>query len=90
VAENLDFDADCIRVPADTPLTIMFSSRDDDVSHDIAIGDNVQDLQPSVFDGKVIAGGKTITYEVDGVPMGEYLFFCSVHRLTMTGDFIAE
>jgi plastocyanin len=89
-AENLDFDVDCIRVPADTPFTIAFSSKDDDLKHDIAIGDTVDDLEPSVFDGEVIGGGETITYEVDGVPMGEYLFFCTVHRLTMTGDFIAE
>jgi plastocyanin len=89
-AENLEFDVDCIRVPADTPFTIAFSSKDDDLKHDIAIGDNVYDLQPSVFDGKVIGGDEDIMYEIEGVPMGEYVFFCSVHRRTMNGDFIAE
>jgi plastocyanin len=89
-AENLEFNVDCIRIPAETPVTIMFSSRDEGTVHDIAIGDNVLDIQPSVFDGEVIEGGQDITYEIEGVPMGEYVFFCTVHRRNMSGDLTAE
>jgi plastocyanin len=89
VAENLDFDVDCLAVPADIPFTIELTNLDPDLSHDVAISDNPHpDFDDWLFDGEVIGGSETMTYEIDGLPEGEYFFFCSVHPLRMSGDLL--
>lgn len=89
VAENLSLDAECLAAPADTPFTIELTNLDPDLSHDVAISDNPNpDFDDWLFDGEVIGGSESITYEIDGLPPGEYFFFCSVHVFRMDGDLL--
>lgn len=89
VAENLNFDVDCLAVPADTPFTIELTNLDEDLSHDVGIADNPNPgFDDFLFDGEVIGGSEMMTYEVDGLPQGEYFFFCTVHVFRMSGDLL--
>ncbi len=84
VAENNAYDINAIAVPAGTPFTIMFSSKDLGDFHDIDI--RAVDKQTEIQGQKVVGGGESITYEYDGLPAGTYVFICSVHPVPeMTG-----
>lgn len=75
-AENLEFSASCIEVPADTAFTITFENKED-VPHNIAIftDDSKSD---DLFKGEIVTG-TTVTYNVPALPAGEYYFDCEVH-----------
>lgn len=89
VAENLDFDIDCLAVPADTPFTIELTNLDEDLTHDVGIADRPNpDFDDFLFDGEMIGVSEMMTYEVDGLPEGEYFFFCTIHVIRMKGDLL--
>ena len=85
MAREVEFDTDCLAVPADTPFTIELDSVDI-APHNIAIQEPDGEL---FFDGDTVQG-ETIIYEVDPIPPGTYRFYCEVHPAQMQGVFIAE
>ena len=44
----------------------------------------------TLFQGDIITGIATVTYEVDPIPAGIYRFKCSVHPSLMVGQFVVE
>jgi plastocyanin len=85
VAKDIAYDIRAITVPADTPFTITLDNQDPaGVVHDADIrqGDKTTVLQ----DQQVVNGGESATYSYDGLPVGSYVFICSIHPVpNMTG-----
>jgi plastocyanin len=77
-ASNLAFDTDTIELPPDAPTTITFDNQDAGVPHNIAIYTD-DTLSEVLFQGDIITGPDTITYEIPPLPAGEYYFHCDVH-----------
>jgi plastocyanin len=85
VAKDIAYDIRAITLPADTPFTITFDNHDPaGVVHDVDVrqGDKTTVLQ----DQQVVNGGASATYSYDGLPVGSYIFICSIHPVpNMTG-----
>jgi plastocyanin len=85
VARDIAYDIRAITVRADTPFTITFDNQDPaGVVHDVDVrqGDKTTVLQ----DQQVVNGGASSTYNYDGLPVGSYVFICSIHPVpNMTG-----
>lgn len=84
-ARNIAFDVHAIVVPADTPFTITFSNNDSPgIPHDIDI--RASDRTTVLQDQQVVNGGSSVTDSYDGLPVGTYVFICSIHPVpSMTG-----
>jgi plastocyanin len=85
VAKDIAFDIRAITVPADTPFSITLDNQDPaGVVHDVDVrqGDKTTVLQ----DQQIVNGGESATYSYDGLPVGSYIFICSIHPVpNMTG-----
>jgi plastocyanin len=78
VAQNTAFDTDTIALPADEPSTITFDNQDPGVPHNIAIYQDEAYAKP-LFQGDIVTGPTTVTYDVPPLPAGDYFFKCDVH-----------
>jgi plastocyanin len=76
-AANVQFDADTIELEARKEQSLPFLNNDT-VEHNIAIYEDDSASQ-DLFVGDIIPGGQEITYEIPGLPKGEYYFQCDVH-----------
>jgi plastocyanin len=85
IAQNTDYDTDCLAVGPDIPFTIEFENRDDGTQHNIVIREGAE---RNVFEGEIVTGPATTTYQVEPIAAGEYRFFCIVHPLQMAGAFL--
>lgn len=85
VAKDIAFDVRAIAVPADTPFTITIDNQDPPgVVHDADI--RQPDRASVVQDQQVVNGGQSVTYSYTGLPVGSYVFICSIHPVpSMTG-----
>jgi plastocyanin len=80
-AQNIAFDQSTLAAPADQPFQIAFANNDAGVPHNVEIKDG---SGASQFMGEIFDGVETRTYDVPGLPAGEYQFLCTVHP-NMTG-----
>jgi plastocyanin len=83
-AENLAFAPSELVGPAGVPFTITMWNRDDGVPHNILIraglpANDVAPSGPDLFAGEIVAGPRTVTYEIPALPAGSYTFACQVH-----------
>ena len=76
-AESIAFSNSCISVPAGTAFKIEFNNKDS-VPHDVAIFSD-SSKGTSLFEGEIIDGGKSVTYDVPALDAGDYYFECTVH-----------
>ena len=81
VAVAVAFDTAAIEAPAGEGFVIEFDNQDNGIPHDVDI---VDAGGTKVFDGEIITGPDTVTYQVPALEAGEYTFICSVHP-NMTG-----
>ena len=72
------FDKDCLAAPANQALTIDFNNLDRGIPHNVAIYRTDSDDQP-LFKGELIEGPKRTTYNVPGLPAGNWVFRCDPH-----------
>lgn len=84
-AKNVAFDASCLAAPADTAFTIEFDNQDAGTMHNISIESSSGE---ELFEGEVVTGPTTTTYEVDALAAGTYEFHCDVHPTQMKGTFV--
>jgi plastocyanin len=90
-AMNIAFDTDLIEVPAGEEVAIQFENPDS-VEHNISVYPDQAsglDLADAIFEGEIIQGGDSTTYNVPAVEAGEYYFQCDVHP-NMNGAYVAE
>jgi cytochrome c oxidase subunit 2 len=78
-AKNTAFDTKSLETTADQPFKIEFTN-DDSFTHNVGIWNGSEE----VFRGEIFSGPATKTYDVKGLPKGDYTFVCDVHP-AMTG-----
>lgn len=84
-ANNLAFDTDCLAAPAGEAFTIEFENQEA-VPHNVAIYE--AEGGAAFFQGDIVTGPDTITYEPDPIDEEGNLYFqCDVHP-TMNGTFV--
>jgi plastocyanin len=88
VAEGLQFDTSEIDLPANVPTAITFTNNDAGTQHDIAIFED-DSLAKVLFQGDLVTGVATATYDVPALPEGTYFFHCDVHP-TMSGAVVVR
>ncbi|WCO68288.1 cupredoxin domain-containing protein [Iamia majanohamensis] len=80
VAENLQWDADCLRVPQGTEVTFTVDNRDQGVQHNLDVAG------PSGEEGTELeAGPVTQTLVYDATEAGRHPYVCEIHP-AMEGD----
>ena len=85
-AANLEFSTDCLAAEAGQPFTIEFDNQEA-VPHNVAI--LTEEGGDHLFEGEVVTGPTTTTYQPDPIEEAGSLFFqCDVHPTTMTGTFV--
>jgi plastocyanin len=82
-AASLAFSTSTLSFPADTPVSLSFDNQDPGVSHNVAIYSDQASTQPE-FQGELVTGPATVTYQVPPLPAATYFFRCDTHP-TMTG-----
>jgi plastocyanin/mono/diheme cytochrome c family protein len=87
-AQNIAFDVTNIEVPADQPFQIEFVNNDAGIPHNVAIAEG-SPTGKVVFQGDIVNGITTVTYDVPALPAGTYGFVCQVHP-NMTGTLTAK
>jgi plastocyanin len=85
-AEGHKFDKDCLAVPAGESFTIRFDNKDSD-RHNIAILPS-HTATTTLFEGDIVQGPKSLTYNVPALKAGTYHFHCEVHPNLMNGAFV--
>jgi len=85
-AQNLAFDTKEIDLPPNAPSTITFNNKDAGVQHNIAIYKD-DTLADALFQGELVTGPATATYQVPALPPGHFYFHCDVHP-TMNGTVV--
>ena len=77
-AQNIAWDVTELTAPADTPFQIAFANNDAGIPHNVAIhkGSATGEV---VFQGDIITGVASKTYDIPALPAGTYAFVCTVH-----------
>ncbi|MGH2658126.1 MAG: cupredoxin domain-containing protein, partial [Actinomycetota bacterium] len=78
-ASDIAFDQTSFTVPAGAPFVIDFDNRDAGTQHNVQIFDNPDFTGSPLFEGDLVTGPDTATYEVDSLDPGTYYFNCVVH-----------
>jgi cytochrome c oxidase subunit II len=86
-AANIAFDKTELRVPADQPWTLRFTSMDS-APHNVIILDssNQEKFRTEDLTGPDASG----EFAVPPLPAGEYTYYCSFHATNMVGKLIVE
>jgi plastocyanin len=90
-AKGIAFEKKCLAAPAGQAFTIEFQNQDAGTPHNIHIfaADPEQDPNArSLFEGDLVTGPISTTYEVQALPAGRYFFHCDVHPTQMVGGFV--
>lgn len=88
-AANVAFTTATIELPANEDASLTFTNDDAaSVSHNIAIYED-DSATKSLFQGEVIPGDESITYDIPPLKPGEYYFQCDVHP-GMNGTVLVE
>jgi plastocyanin len=88
-AANVAFGTSTIELPADEEAQLEFTNADSSsVSHNIAIYED-DSASKSLFQGEVIPGDESITYDIPPIKKGTYYFQCDVHP-GMNGEVVVE
>ena len=83
VAQGLEFDTNEFSLDAQTPTAVTMDNQDQGTDHNISIYTD-DSLEEALFEGELVTGPTSVTYEVPGVDAGSYYFQCDVHP-TMNG-----
>jgi plastocyanin len=88
VAQNLAFDTQELRLPAETPTTLTLDNKDT-APHNVAIYEDDTASGEPLFTFEPFAGPAVEPFPVDPIPEGEYYFRCDVHT-NMEGTVVVE
>lgn len=84
IAKLAKWDLTSIDAPAGKTWQVQVENQDPRTEHNfvVQIGPGVA---PRLFSSSRVAGGKTETFDLPGLPAGTYVFRCTLHE-TMTGS----
>jgi hypothetical protein len=74
----VSFETDLLVVPCCRDFELIFRNEHAGVPHDVVISDGPE-RATDYFDGELITGVETITYQVPALDEGDYYFLCSIH-----------
>lgn len=74
----VSFDTGTLIVPCCRPFELVFQNNDAGVPHNVEITDGPQ-MGQVFFDGEVINGVASVTYQVPALTEGDYYFLCKIH-----------
>jgi plastocyanin len=87
-AANTAFDSDVLTLAPDVPTTLTFNNDDAGVAHNVAIYTD-ESASEVIFQGEIITGVATATYQIPPIPAGSYFFRCDIHP-SMNGTVTVE
>jgi plastocyanin len=82
-AAGLAFNTTTLSFPANTSVALTLDNKDPGTMHNVAIYQDQAYTQP-LFQGDLVTGPTTVTYDVPPLAGGTYYFRCDVH-VTMAG-----
>src|SRR5437588_2502245 len=85
-AQDHKFDTDCLAVPAGQAFTIRFDNKDND-RHNVAILPSHTSTE-MLFEGDIVPGPKSVTYNVPALKAGTFDSHCEVHPNLRHGVFL--
>ena len=85
-AQGVKFLSSTLVVPAGRPFNLIFNNNDAGVPHNVQIDSS--DKSQTFFDGQIVTGVTTVSYNVPALQPGTYYFLCKVHP-TMNGTLTA-
>jgi plastocyanin len=88
VAQNLAFDTQELRLPADTPTTLTLDNKDS-APHNVSIYEDDTASGEPLFTFEPFTGPAVEPFPVGPIPEGEYYFHCDVHP-NMEGTVVVE
>ncbi|HET6790891.1 MAG TPA: cupredoxin domain-containing protein [Actinomycetota bacterium] len=88
VAQNLAFDTEELRLPAETPTTLTLDNKDT-APHNVSIYEDDTASGEPLFTFEPFSGPDVQPFPVDPIPEGEYYFRCDVHT-NMEGTVVVE
>lgn len=88
VAQNLAFDTQELRLPAETPTTLSLDNKDS-APHNVSIYEDDTASGEPLFTFEAFTGPAVEPFTVDPIPEGEYYFRCDVHP-NMEGTVVVE
>lgn len=77
-----------LTAPAGATFTIAFDNQDTGVQHNVVIATADPATDPGaqiLFDGTLVSGPTQVSYAVDPLEVGTYVYYCKVHPTTMKG-----
>ena len=84
----------CLAAPADQAFTITLTNRKvkgvTSLEHNVAIYPDSLGTEEVIMRGEYVKPGKSLTYEVEPLTAGEYLFRCDLHVQNMKGVLVVE
>lgn len=87
-AAGVQFDTDQVSLPADEETTVTLHNEDS-VEHNFSIYTD-DSAEEALFEGRIIAGGASVDYDVPALEAGEHFFRCDVHPTAMVGTVTVE
>jgi plastocyanin len=87
-AKDTKFDLDCLAAPAGQAFTLTLRNDDAGIQHSVDITTK-HNGGTTLFDGELITGPVTKTYNVSALAAGTYHFHCEVHPV-MNGAFVVK
>ena len=84
----ISFDSKTLVVPANRPFQLLFHNDDPGVPHNVQFATD-SSLSQILFDGDVVTGPATATYQVPALQPGTYYFACKIHP-NMNGTLIVQ
>lgn len=88
VAQNLAFDTQELRLPAETPTTLTLDNKDS-APHNLSIYEDDGASGEPLFTFEPFTGPALEPFPVEPIPEGEYYFRCDVHT-NMEGTVVVE
>jgi len=85
-AQGVKFLSSTLVVPAGRQFNLIFNNNDAGVPHNVEI--ETSDKSQTLFDGQIVTGVTTVSYNVPALQPGSYYFQCKVHP-TMNGTLTA-
>lgn len=83
VADDLEFDLDRMDLAAETDIKLIFDNEDEGVPHNWSL--YTEKGGKVLFEGEIITGPDTISYEFTAPDSGSFYFQCDVHP-NMSGE----